>query len=88
VHERGKAVARERKGVEGRSLQALGRAFSTRAGYERAQRLGRSLQRPVARDGWIAHFPPGPLAAWGRARDLPALPAQTFREWWESRERT
>jgi L-lactate dehydrogenase complex protein LldF len=87
VHERGKAVAGERKGVEGRSLRALGRAFSTQEGYERAQRLGRSLQRPVARNGWITHFPPGPLAAWGRARDLPALPDQTFREWWESRER-
>ena len=47
-----------------------------------------SLQRPVARNGWITRFPPGPLAAWGRARDLPALPAQTFREWWESRDRT
>ena len=46
-----------------------------------------SLQRPVARNGWITRFPPGPLAAWGRARDLPALPAQTFREWWESRDR-
>jgi len=87
VHERGKAVARERQGVEGWSLQALGRAFATRAGYERAQRLGRRLQRPVAHDGWITHFPPGPLAAWGRSRDLPALPAQTFREWWVSRER-
>jgi L-lactate dehydrogenase complex protein LldF len=87
VHERAKAVARERSGIEGRSLKALGRVFSSRDGYERAQRLGRSLQRPVARDGWITRFPPGPLAAWGRARDLPALPAQTFREWWESRER-
>ena len=86
VHERGKAVARERSGVEGRSLKMLGKAFATRAGYERAQRLGRSLQRPVARDGWITHFPPGPLGAWGRSRDLPALPAQTFREWWESRD--
>jgi L-lactate dehydrogenase complex protein LldF len=86
VHERGKAVARERAGIEGRSLKLLGRAFATRAGYERAQRLGRSLQRPFARDGWITHFPPGPLAAWGKSRDLPALPAQTFREWWESRD--
>ncbi len=88
VHERGKAVARERAGVEGRSLKLLGKAFATRAGYERAQRLGRSLQRPVARNGWITHFPPGPLAAWGKSRDLPALPAQTFREWWESRDGT
>ena len=86
VHERGKAVARERSGVEGRSLKMLGRAFATRAGYERAQRLGRRLQRPVTRDGWVTRFPPGPLGAWGRSRDLPALPAQTFREWWESRD--
>jgi L-lactate dehydrogenase complex protein LldF len=87
VHERAKVVARERPGVEGRLLQILGRAFATRAGYERAQRLGRTFQRPVARNGWIRHFPPGPLAAWGRSRDLPALPPQTFREWWESRGR-
>jgi L-lactate dehydrogenase complex protein LldF len=87
VHERGKAVARERKGVEGRSLELAARAFATREGYERAQRLARRLQRPLTRDGWMSRFPPGPLAAWGRSRDLPALPAQTFREWWESRER-
>jgi L-lactate dehydrogenase complex protein LldF len=87
VHERAKVVARERSGLEGRSLKLLGRAFATRAGYERVQRLGRAFQRPFARDGWITRFPPGPLAAWGRSRDLPALPSQTFREWWESRGR-
>ena len=86
IHERAKVVARERAGVEGRSLKLLGRAFATRSGYERAQRLGRAFQRPVTGDGWVTHFPPGPLAAWGRSRDLPALPAQTFREWWESRD--
>jgi L-lactate dehydrogenase complex protein LldF len=86
VHERGKAVARERSGIEGRSLKLLGRAFATRSGYERAQRLGRTFQRPVTRNGWVTHFPPGPLAAWGRSRDLPALPAQTFREWWAGRD--
>lgn len=87
VHERAKVVARERPGLEGRSLRLLGRAFATRAGYERAQRLGRVLQRPLARNGWIKHFPPGPLAAWGRVRELPVVPPQTFREWWEARER-
>ena len=39
VHERGKVVAGERGGLESRSLKQLGRAFATRAGYERAQRL-------------------------------------------------
>ena len=38
------------------------------------------------KDGWVRVFP-GPLAGWGASRDLPAVPAQTFREWWEARER-
>ncbi|RDI74530.1 putative conserved protein containing a ferredoxin-like domain [Gaiella occulta] len=88
VHERARVVARGRAGLEGLSMRRLGRIFASRASYERAQRLARTLQRPVARGGWIGRFPPGPLAAWGRARDLPSVPAQTFREWWESRARS
>ena len=87
VHERAKAVRHERAGAEARSLRWLGRAFSSRAGYERAQRLARRWQRLVVRDGWVRRFPPGPLAAWGRSRDLPAVPDETFREWWERRAR-
>lgn len=87
VHERGKAVARERAGVEGVSLRLLGRAFASRAGYERAQRLARRWQRLVVRNGWVRRFPPGPLRAWGRARALPAVPEESFREWWERRAR-
>ena len=52
-------------------MRGLYRAFSTRAGYERAQRLARSLSRPLARDGRIARAP-GPLAGWTTSRDLPA----------------
>ena len=88
VHERRKVVAAKRLDAEAASLKLLGRAFRSRAGYERAQRLARTFQKPLVRDGWIRRFPPGPLRAWGRSRDLPALPQQTFREWWESRERS
>jgi L-lactate dehydrogenase complex protein LldF len=87
VHERAKTVARERTGIEGAMLKWLARVLSSRLAYERAQRLARTLQRPVAHDGWITRMPPGPLSAWGRSRDLPAVPPQTFREWWESRDR-
>lgn len=87
VHERGKVVSRERAGVEGVSLRLLGRAFASRAGYERAQRLARRWQRLVVRDGWVRRFPPGPLRSWGRARGLPAVPEESFREWWERRAR-
>ena len=69
-------------------MRLLGRVFRSRAIYERTQRLARLVQRPLVRDGWFWRFPPGPLRAWGRSRDLSAVPPQTFREWWESRERS
>ena len=86
VHERGKVVRGTRQGVQGRALRALGRVFSSAERYERAQRLARALQRPALRDGRL-RWMPGPLAGWGRSRTLPGVADQTFREWWETRER-
>jgi L-lactate dehydrogenase complex protein LldF len=86
VHERAKVVSHERPGLEAATLKLLGRVFRSRRGYERAQGIARFLQRPLAYGGWIRRFPPGPLRAWGRSRDLPAVPRQTFREWWQSRD--
>lgn len=86
VHERAKAVQAESQGLEGVSLRFLARVFAQRRRYERAQRLGRALQRPVVRNGRVRWFV-GPLKGWGMSRELPALPQQTFREWWEQRER-
>jgi L-lactate dehydrogenase complex protein LldF len=63
------------------AMRGLYRAFSTRAGYERAQRLARSLSRPLARDGRITRAP-GPLAGWTGSRDLPAPAKESFRDWW------
>ena len=51
------------------------------AAGQRAGRLGRLLSR----DGRIRRLPP-PLSGWTAARDAPAPPAQTFREWWRARE--
>ncbi len=87
VHERAKVVAASRLGLEKTSLRVLGRVFRSRRAYEAAQRLARLVQRPLVRDGWIRRFPPGPLRAWGQSRELPAVPRQTFRAWWESRDR-
>jgi L-lactate dehydrogenase complex protein LldF len=86
VHERAKVVRTSRAGLEARALRALGRAFATRERYERAQRTARALQRPLVRDGRLRWFP-GPLSGWGRSRTLPGVAPQTFREWWEERER-
>jgi L-lactate dehydrogenase complex protein LldF len=86
VHERAKTVRAESQGLEGLALRRLGSVFASRARYERAQRLARVLQRPVVRGGHVRWFA-GPLAGWGAERDLPGVPPQTFREWWEARER-
>jgi L-lactate dehydrogenase complex protein LldF len=88
VHERAKVVALQRPGLEKATLTLVGRVFRSARAYERAQRLARLLQRPFVRRGWIRRFPPGPLRGWGRSRDLPAVPDETFREWWESHERS
>jgi L-lactate dehydrogenase complex protein LldF len=46
---------------------------------QNASRLGRAL----GRGGRIRRLPP-PLSAWTAARDAPAPPAQTFRQWWRA----
>jgi L-lactate dehydrogenase complex protein LldF len=86
IRERAKAVAATRQGLEGASLRMLGRVFASRERYERAQALARRLQRPAVRGGQVRWFA-GPLRGWGVSRDLRAIPSQTFREWWEARER-
>jgi len=52
------------------------------AAAQRASRAGRLL----GRDGRISALPP-PLAAWTSARDAPAPPRQTFRQWWQAEHR-
>ena len=56
--------------------------------YAAAQRAGRS-GRVLSRGGRISALPP-PLSAGTRARDAPAPPARTFRQWWREsgRERS
>ena len=62
----------------------MARVFANRRLYEAAQRAGRLTQWPLVRDGKIRRLP-GPLAGWTSARDLPAVPSQSFRDWWRER---
>jgi L-lactate dehydrogenase complex protein LldF len=95
IHLRGQIVRRAREGGlaagsagERLGMEALGRVFASRRRYEWAQRLARAGGRPLARGkDRIEHPLPGALAGWTMSRDLPAPPAQTFREWWMERER-
>ena len=46
-------------------------------------RLSRLMQIPVARRGKIRSIPIPPFSRWTRYRDLPALPARSFRQIWD-----
>jgi L-lactate dehydrogenase complex protein LldF len=77
---------RERLEPERLGLKAMAGVFASRRRYEAAQKLARVGQLPLARGGTITRLP-GELGGWTAARDLPAVPSQTFREWWRAEGR-
>jgi L-lactate dehydrogenase complex protein LldF len=81
VVERGDAPMGERA-----AMTVAGLALADADQLEAAQKLARVAQWMFTRDGQLAHLPP-PLSAWTATRDLRAMPAQTFREWWAAREK-
>jgi L-lactate dehydrogenase complex protein LldF len=80
IHLRGEERAHHRPDAEKLSMQVLARAFGSRARYERLQRLARRSRKLPG----LAHLP-GPARAWASVRELPEVPAETFREWWAKR---
>ena len=84
VHLREQAVEAVGGAPERSAMIALGWLLRGPRRLRLAQRLGRIAQRPLERDGTIRRLP-RPLAGWTRSRDLPAIPPQSFREWWERR---
>ena len=81
IHLRGLETAHGRPSAERASMRTLGRIFASRERYERLQRLARRGQGLPG----LARLP-GPLREWGKARELPEVPAESFRDWWR-RER-
>ncbi|MGC5015249.1 lactate utilization protein B [Streptosporangium sp. DT93] len=73
VHLRGKVrhARAERLG-----MRAAGWVFDRPARLARAQRLGGRLRR------FVPGRLPGPLSAWTDTRDIPDIPAESFRDWW------
>src|ERR1700761_3019072 len=96
VHLRHRVVERDSRGLgalrpEALAMKTMSRIFQSESRFRAAQRLARTADRLLARKdhkgkGWI-HWLPGILGGWTQSRDLQALPAQTFREWWEQRSR-
>jgi L-lactate dehydrogenase complex protein LldF len=81
VHLRGRVIREQRSRIdpETAAMRVLAAAFASRPRYERAQGLARLGRGPAAK------LRGGPLSAWTDARDLPEVPAQSFRDWWRSR---
>jgi L-lactate dehydrogenase complex protein LldF len=63
--------------------EVFARAWRFRAA-QRIARLG--LWAFTGRDGWI-HQLPGLGGRWTMTRDLRGLPGETFRDWWDKREK-
>jgi L-lactate dehydrogenase complex protein LldF len=78
VHLRGRVVREvaPRLSPERVAMGAVAKAFSTRRRYETAQRLAKLGRGPLPRLV---------VPAWSKARDLPEVPRESFREWWRGR---
>jgi L-lactate dehydrogenase complex protein LldF len=74
VHLRGRVV-REAGAPAGEraAMAAMARVFSSRRAYEAAQRAARLGRGPLA---------DAAMRPWTRSRELPDVPARSFREWW------
>jgi len=68
------------------AMKMAARRFSSGGSFESGQKLVRIAQKPFVDDGVIGRLP-GMLAGWTRFRDLPAVPAESFRQWWAKRQR-
>jgi L-lactate dehydrogenase complex protein LldF len=81
VHLRTEVVESHGRTAESTTMDAagwvLGRASRLRFAGRVTSLAGRLL------GGRMPRSVPGPMSAWTDARDLPAPPAETFRQWWE-----
>ena len=57
-------------------------AMKTREALEGSSRLGRLLQRPISRKGYIKKLPAPIVSGWTKSRDFPALAERPFRVRW------
>ena len=97
IHLRNKVVKQQSSGLnilvnpEVMALKAVAMVFRSETVFRVSQKLGRLGELPLSRkdgqgEGWIEWLP-GMLGGWTQVRDLHVMPKQTFREWFEQREK-
>jgi L-lactate dehydrogenase complex protein LldF len=72
------AVKAKRHKAEDATFAIAANAMSGRRRWTAALKTARLMR-------FIRHAAPPPLSRWTRTRDLPAPPAEPFREWWQKR---
>jgi L-lactate dehydrogenase complex protein LldF len=87
IHLRGKVVELGHAPLSERmAMKAAAFSLASDARFSLAQKLARIGQWPFEGDG-VLHDLPGMLAGWTAVRDLPAIPKESFRDWWRKREK-
>ena len=92
VHLREKVAAQKSPlHPEALAMRSAAFIFQSASRFRAAQRLGRMAEAPLARKDnkqqpWITWLP-GFFGGWTQSRDLRAMPKQTFRDWWEKRQK-
>jgi L-lactate dehydrogenase complex protein LldF len=85
IYLRGKVTEAKPLDAEGMAMKTAAWIFAEPHRFEGAIRLARFGQGPLVKQGAI-HALPGLLGGWTSSRDLPAFPAQSFRELWRERQ--
>ncbi|MEV4222461.1 lactate utilization protein B [Nonomuraea sp. NPDC049725] len=67
--------------AERAGMRVAGWVLGDEARLAKAQRLAARVR------GLVPRRLPGPLSAWTDTRDLPEIPEESFRDWWERHER-
>jgi L-lactate dehydrogenase complex protein LldF len=98
IHLRHRVVQQKTAGLKGLfdpeaiAMRTAASVFRSAGRFRAAQRLGRMAAKTLSHDDgagqeWISYLP-GYAGGWTSVRDLRGMPNQTFREWWEDREKS
>jgi L-lactate dehydrogenase complex protein LldF len=94
IHLRQRIVQQKASGIKGLidpevvAMRTVASVFRSERRFRAAQRLARMAANGFANDDgsgqrWISYLPG--MSGWTEVRDLRAFPAESFREWFESR---
>ena len=88
IHLRGKVVREDQATLAGKfslwniGMQAAAFLFKDADRLALAERVGQVGQKVLVSKNGFIEWMPGMLSGWTQTRDLKAMPAQSFREWW------